>query len=224
MDLFTKHYPEQANPEGSAYFYWYEFMRLIDGYDKSHALWGDFGDLSTSFWSWWIRRGEDLFMTGLPEGVEEVVGEEQIAKARSDGAYLVRVDGECSRAYLVERFKDFLIEKKISANAGRLPHAHEVHRAKYPFYQRPDVDSLRTILAVWKLRNAPKSKMPTLYEIGVELKLNPTAIIKSDDPPHTKRDKRNVMNATVGRYQRWGKNIILNAALGIFPKLTAPGA
>jgi len=226
MDLFTKHYPEQGRLEKSGYFHWHRFMRLVDGYDQAHPLWADFGDVRLPFWTWWVRHGEDLFMTGLEDGVEELVDDRQVADARRSGAPILRVDIGCSRGYLLERFVAFLDERQGLVKSGRKSHGNEVREARYPFHQRPDADALQKVFAVWKLRHplGAAKKVPTLYDVGVTLNLHPGAVILDDDDDEVIADKRNWMNATVSRYNRWGQNIIDNVALGIFPKLTPPDA
>lgn len=220
MDLFTQHYPDPARPEHSAYYYWYRFMQLIEGYGRKHPLWKDFGDVRMPFWDWWVACGESLFMTGLKDGVWELIDEGDFKRARDDGAFVLRIDADCSRKHLLMMFKDFLDEKRIASSPGRKPHRDEVQFARYPFYQRPDASSLRTILDVWNRRH-PRSdtKPPTLYSIGVELRLQPESVILRTDEPDIVDVKRNVMNATVSRYERWGRNILVNVAQGLFPKL-----
>lgn len=212
-----QHDPEEGAFEKSAYYYWYLYMQLVEGYGPKHPLWRDFGDVQMPFWDWWCAHGEDIFATGEKSGVEELVSDDDIQKARSDGAYVVRVDPDCTRDYLMFYFQDFLDEKGIRTTAGRRQHKDEVKFARYPFYQRPDVKSLRITLEVWKLRQ--QLPRPTLYEIGRKLRLNPSAVINDKkDTEAIKTDKKNVMNATVSRYLKWATNIKDNVAKGIFPK------
>ena len=58
----------------------------------------------------------------------------------------------------------------------------------------------------------------TLADIGVELKLVPTAQPKRDDDKRTVAHKRIVMAAAVSRYYRQAQHIVANTALGVFPK------
>lgn len=212
-----QHYPEEGKFENSAYYYWYLYMREVGDYGPKHPLWEDFGDVQMPFWDWWCAHGEDIFATGEKSGVEELVSDDDIQQARSEGAYVVRVDPDCTRDYLMFYFQDFLDEKGIRPTAGRRPHKDEVKFARYPFYQRPDVKSLRITLDVWKLRQ--QQPKPTLYEIGRKLRLNPSAVINDKkDTDAIKADKKNVMNATVSRYLKWATNIKENVAKGISPK------
>lgn len=219
MDLFMQHYPEEGKFEKSAYYYWYLYMQLVEGYGRDHPLWKDFGDVQMPFWDWWCAHGEDIFATGEKPGVEELVSDDDIQQARSEGAYVVRVDPDCTRDYLMFYFQDFLDEKGIRPTAGRRQHKDEVKFARYPFYQRPDVESLRMALEVWKLKQL-KPKV-SLYKIGSRLGLCPDHVLNGDDDPD-KADKLNMMNATVSRYHRWAKYLIANAGRGEFPNNQKP--
>ena len=216
MDLFTKHYPKKGKLEESAYYYWYLYMQSLDGYGRRHRLWKDFGDVHKPFWDWW-RTHEELFRTGEKYGVLELKTDKDIQTARSEGSYVVRIDPECTREYLIRYFREFLDEKDIRKGSGRRRHQDEVKYAQYPFYQRPDVKSLRTSLDVWNLRQ--QQPKPTLCEIGVKLKLCPNHVIdEKTDIPAVQTDKMNVMNATVSRYLRRAETIFLYLGAGIFPK------
>lgn len=223
MDLFEQHEPEEGALEESAYYYWYLFMREVEDYGPKHPLWKDFGDVQKPFWDWWCDHGEDIFMTGAESGVEELASDEDIQRARAEGAYLVRVDPDCTRDYLMFVFQDFLDEKGIRKKPGRRKHKDEMKFARYPFYQRPDVESLRVALDVWKLKQ--KKPKVSLYEIGRRLGLCPDHLLKDDNDPDNdpdKVDKLNVMNATVSRYHRWAKYLIANVGRGEFPNNKKP--
>ena len=224
MNLFTLHYPKRSKPELSAYFYWYKFMGLVPGYGTGHPLWTKFGDVSQPFWPWWVEFGEDLFMSGIEMGVWEIDESEEIDQARRDGAFIVRIDPACTRQYLLSTFKDFLDEKGISTKVGRRLHKDEVKYTRFAFAQRPDVGRLKTALAVWTQRNPPSGrKPPSLYTIGAALGLSPESVVNSGDTESEATSKRNVMNATVSRYNRWARNLIDNVALGDFPVFDPPG-
>lgn len=129
---------------------------------------------------------------------------------------MLRIDPECSREYLIQYFREFLDEKDIRKGSGRRRHQDEVKYAKYPFYKRPDVKSLRISLDVWNLRH--QQPKPTLYEIGFELKLCPNHVInEKKDVQAVQTDKMNVMNATVSRYLRRAETIFLYLGGGLFP-------
>ncbi len=226
MDLFDRHYPEEGRFEESAYYYWYRYMNLVEGYGPRHPLWVDFGDVKMPFWEWWCAYGEDLFMTGEKPGFQVLASERDIQDARKDGAYIVRIDPDCTRNYLMFYFREFLREKNIREVAGRRLLKEEMKFARYPFYQRPDVKSLRISLDAWELRKkmtGPENKkhVHTLYQIGCLLKVNPSAVIKKNDVATDRLLKKNVMNATVSRYLKWAENIKKNVAKGIFPKNTS---
>ena len=217
MSQFVLHYPEEGKLEESAYYYWYRYMQLVENYGSQHPLWNDFGDVKMPFWDWWCAHGEDIFMNGEKDGVKRLDSNQEIAEARSDRAYIVRIDPDCPRDYLMYAFNLFLDENGIHPRTGRKPHKEEVRFCKYPFYRRPDIESLKNTLKVFEARQ--RKPRPTLYEIGRQLGLRPEYDIKEDeDTSETKELKRNRMNATVGRYHRWATYIKANVATGIFPK------
>jgi len=220
MDLFTKHYPDKENIEASAYYYWYAFMQKLDDYGPKHPLWKDFGDIRQPFWDWWIERGEDLFMTGSKLGVMRLENDEEIATARAEGAVLLRVDTDCDRGYLLDVFKELLDECKVVNTPGRKKHQREVLFAKYPFHQRPDVDTLQKTLTVWNLRHPPASvKRMKLYEIADLLMIESKYDESAKECSYSRLLKRQVLTAAASRYERWARHIIKNVGLGVFPKM-----
>jgi hypothetical protein len=218
MDLYFLHEPTEDNLEASAYYWWFRFLQLLQKqkqYGREHPLWKEFGDASekTSFWDWWDDHYL-LFMSGQL-GVHEVETAEDIEQARKEGAFLVRIDPGCTRDYLRSVFEDILDEKGIGITPGRRKHQHEVMNAKRPFERRPDVRSLKKSFEALELRL--KDPQQTLYEVGKELKLNPSAVYKDRDLKSEKSAQKNRMNATVGRYLKWGKSILAGVAEGKFP-------
>lgn len=215
MDLFTRHYPEPGKEEDSAYYYWYRCMQLVEGYGPRHSLWPEFGDVNMPFVDWWIAHGEMLFMTGEHYGVWELKDSADIDQARKDGAYLLGIDPDCTREYLLAMFRDFLDGKQISPSAGRKRHSKEIKFARRGFAQRPSVQVLKDALRVWEYRQQNEA---SLYDTGCALNLCSSYVVKKSDPPDVKRDKRNKMRATVSRYERYARNLIKNVAEGVFPK------
>ena len=217
MSQFVLHYPEHGKFEESAYYYWYRYMQLVENYGRRHPLWEDFGDVKMPFWDWWCAHGEDIFLTGEKDGIMELNSDEEISKARAESAFIVRIDPDCPRDYLMYAFKLFLDENGILPRAGRKFHKDEVRLTKYPFFSRPDVNALKNSLNVFEARQ--REPRPTLYQIGCELGLRPDyVIVENEDTSEIREQKRNRMNATVSRYYRWANNIKKNVAKGIFPK------
>lgn len=82
---------------------------------------------------------------------------------------------------------------------------------------QPDCPTLKILLDVYDLLNVADDVKPTLYEVGVQLKLSPKSVITSDDTPKDIRDKTTAMNSLVSRYHRWSRELIANAEEGFFP-------
>ena len=82
---------------------------------------------------------------------------------------------------------------------------------------QPDCLTLKILLDVYDLLNVSEEVRPTLYEVGVQLKLSPQSVITQDDTPKDIRDKATAMNSLVSRYYRWSRELIKNAEEGFFP-------
>lgn len=210
------HYPEDRKIEKSAYYWWYRFLQKVDGYGPNHPLWDEFGDVTQDFWDWWIAV-ERIFMTGLPPGVVTLASDAEIEEARKEGALIVRVDPKCTRHYLRFAFEEFLKEEDITDSPGRKKHEHEIQMAQRGFASRPDVRGLEWCMKVYEKRKAEPDL--SLYEIGVQLKLNPNAVVTKRMLPKIRAGKINVMNATVSRYWRQALSIIEHVGQGRFPVL-----
>lgn len=216
MDLNTKHEPRDGDFEESAYYWWYRFLQKVEGYGPSHPMWEEFGDVTQDFEDWWIAN-EDIFATGLPPGVETLASDADIRIAKKEGAIIVRVDPKCTRHYLRFAFEEFLKEEDITDSPGRKKHEHEIQMAQRGFASRPEVRGLKKIMKVYEKRTAEPNL--SLYEIGVQLKLNPNARVKRGMTPKERADKINSMNSTVSRYWRQALSIIEHVGRGEFPVL-----
>lgn len=210
------HYPKDGKIAESAYYWWYRFLQKVDVYGPSHPLWDEFGDVTQDFWDWWIAV-ERIFMTGLPSGVVKLASDAEIKEARKKGALIVRVDSKCTRHYLRFAFEEFLKEEDITDSPGRKKHEHEIQMAQRGFASRPEVRGLKNIMKVYEKRTADPSL--SLYEIGVQLKLNLNARVKRGMTPKERADKINSLNATVSRYWRQSLSIIEHVGRGEFPVL-----
>lgn len=215
MDLYWMHYPD-GKIEDSAYYWWYRFLQKVDVYGPSHPLWNEFGDVTQDFRDWW-KAVELIFMTGLPSGVVKLASDTEIEEAKKKGALIVRVDSKCTRHYLRFAFEEFLKEEDITDSPGRKKHEHEIQMAQRGFASRPEVRGLKNIMKVYEKRTADPSL--SLYEIGVQLKLNPNARVKRGMTPKQRADKINSLNATVSRYWRQALSIIEHVGRGEFPVL-----
>ncbi|MES2181293.1 MAG: hypothetical protein V4493_04250 [Pseudomonadota bacterium] len=82
---------------------------------------------------------------------------------------------------------------------------------------QPDYHTLKVLLDVYDLLNVSEELRPTLYEVGVQLKLSLQSVITHNDSPKDIRDKTTAMNSLVSRYYRWSRELIKNAEEGFFP-------
>lgn len=216
MNLFFENDPDEVGFEQSAYYYWYLYMQLVEDYGRSHPLWKDFGDVQRPFQDWWDERGDYLFFVEEPLAVDELKSNKDIQKARAEGAYIVRIDPDCSRDYLNFHFQIFLDEKGIRTKTGPRKHKEKSKRARYSIEHRPHIATLKTSLAAWKLRREHPEL--SLYEIGCKLNLCPNNIIDEHVVDLNATSKKNVMSSTVSRHLRRARNILKNVSIGVFPE------
>ena len=76
---------------------------------------------------------------------------------------------------------------------------------------------LRVYDAVTANLESPKEQQESLWKIGENLNLVPTAMPHRWDNPYDTRKKHATMTMAVSRYYRQAKAIIQNTALGQFP-------
>lgn len=190
-------------------------MQQLSGYGPKHRLWDDFGDVSGDFWDWWIDH-ESMFWPKGSLGVWEQETDEDVKRARAEGAFIVSVDPTQTKDRLMFDFEEILREKGIT-KTGRRSLQRENDESKYPFATRPECRGLKNMFRVYELRtNEPEL---SLYDIGVRLELNPNALIQRGMTPKQRADKINSMNATVSRYWRNAVSIMEHIGEGQFPVL-----
>lgn len=190
------------------------------------ALYEEMGDVRNDiFKKWWTekQRGARLF------------GEKQLAltlrelssPAEWDATWdeanvlVVALSLSLGKRHLQGAFAR-LLKKRHKSKRGRKSHAvlSVASTANFKLCRQADTHALGIQLAVYDActANIRYGKKKTLADIGVELKLVPTAQPKRDDDKRTVAHKRIVMAAAVSRYYRQAQHIVANTALGVFPK------
>ena len=219
----------------SPYYWWWAFLRRnadylaccdAGGRGKLAALYEEMGDVRNDiFKKWWTekQRGARLF------------GEKQLAltlrelssPAEWDATWdetnvlVVALSLSLGKRHLQGAFAR-LLKKRHKSKRGRKSHAvlSVASTANFKLCRQADTHALGIQLAVYDActANIRYGKKKTLADIGVELKLVPTAQPKRDDDKRTVAHKRIVMAAAVSRYYRQAQHIVANTALGVFPK------
>jgi len=120
-----------------------------------------------------------------------------------------------------------LLSKRHLRGRGKLPmRGSETSTARYPLHSNFNLESLKKGLGVYEAVEAAKEealntgrRRKTYYQIGVELKLVPSAMPTSEERARKlpNADKINVMNVAVSRYYKRGAAMVKNAGKGRFP-------
>ena len=219
-----------------AYRLWYEFLKLHDGY-RRHCLEGrgnygrlyeDFGNVHRlDFRAWWTQRWRLFAVPTVRDLVEPIKCFEHAENLDGREAAVTAVSEALSnsdRAVFVVNLleskralrRDFGM--KLSAihpgKPGR-PKFDNTEADRYELYQRPDIESLRTTLKVYRL--AMRHVDWPEWKVALKAKLRTDEegeLIEGDlDTPL----KKAVLTATVSRMLRRAEALIENVARGEFP-------
>lgn len=210
--------------ENTIYFVWWSYLKRSEKYLETCEsggkvglvdLYNDFGDVrGDDFKKWWTEgsRGMKLFSEPHTLSTLKIMAPDEVVEP-DDSVVFVRVPLSLPKQFLVDRFTE-LIGKHHQGKRGR-QYARE-SKAKYRFRGQPNLQGLKTALAVYdyKVRN-PSAK---LWEIGGVL----TPYKSELDECRKKKvvpsyDLKRKIEATVSRYLRKAKISIENTNLGMFP-------
>lgn len=194
-------------------------------------MYADFGDVrDDDFRAWWSagNRGGMLFAEP-PAAVKVAELESKVdwdeAWSR-DTTMVVVVPLDWSKRDIKKSF-DKLLSKRHTRQPGKIPmRGKETSSAKYPLARNFNINALRTGLAVYDAVEAAKQeaeqsgqRRKSYYEIGVALKLVPSALPKAKEELKGARDadKVNVMTVAVSRYYKRAAQIVEKTISGEFP-------
>jgi hypothetical protein len=121
----------------------------------------------------------------------------------------------------LEEYFSNLLRREGIGQQGRLALASAKSTARYPLYRNFSQYNLKVMLATYDAwlanEQLPKTERKTLWQVGEQLKLVPSAITTAKDTKYELANKRNVMSVAVSRYVKQAKAIIANTAKGQFP-------
>ena len=237
----TKHRPApQSAMERSPYYWWWAYLRRNENYlaccekgGKGELAWlyADFGDVrSDDFRQWWggsLQRGQLLFSEEpMPLRLEKLNSKADWSDEwTAEDVLVVAVSRHVNKQKLEEYFSNLLRREGIGQQ-GRLALASAKSTARYPLYRNFTQYNLKVMLATydaWKANEQlPKAERKTLWQVGEQLKLVPSAITTAKDTKYELANKRNVMSVAVSRYVKQAKAIIANTAKGQFPNSQKP--
>ena len=224
-----------AYQQRSPYYWWWAFLRRNPAYIACCAtggkgalahLYSDFGDVrEDDFHKWWVGgdRGVRLFAEApLTVKFGELAERDTWgANWHSNDVMVLAVPLRISKRSLKGMFAKILNQRHVGKQ-GRPAVADMPSTARYVLSHNYTISNLQTMLSVYDVwvENAAREKAErmTLWEIGVQLKLNREAMKAAlSDSSGERLLGRNTLGATVSRYVRHAQAIIENTALGKFP-------
>ncbi len=233
--FFFKGFPEDVRfrrhtvPEsleiakGTLYETWYRCLKvspftadaLNTGAWRSSAqelTYQRFGDLrGTTFESWWIDRGYELFRE--KSDFRRIEVDPEIESSIKENKLLLEIPLTVSPATLKAQFDDLLRKHH--------PHYRGFDRWKqssaHARLQSSKLTSVSLNLYVSVYEEWVKDPDANLYDIGERMALNPRYVVKHGDLNSDIRDKHLQMSLQVSDYLGKAKNLVAHASEGRFP-------
>ena len=175
-----------------------------------------FGDLRAStFESWWIERGYELFMEKAD--FKKIGVREGNAQEIKDKTLILEIPLTVSPATLKLQFDELL--RKHHEHYKRFDRwQHSSATGKLQSSKLTSV-SINLYLDVYEQWHAMQTKDAAinLYEVGEAMNLNPRLVVKHIDLNSDVREKHLKMSLLVSEYLEKAKNLIAHASEGIFP-------
>ena len=223
----------------SVYYYWWEYLRRHEGYQKCcvkggkgkyAALYADFGDVHAhnDFWQWCSKeRHSELFCEPTARQIQVLDAKGVFEPTLSDDTLTIELPLEVRTAHLLSHIRKVLREYDAKAKAAK-----RISRAKYPVATKPVLTSLHQHLVVLDAQQAnPKLKLHELYDlVHVEAGLYVSESVDGETVKAAKRDfmpygyilrtiKRRKANL-VKRHLNIATQYIDNLGKGMFPYRT----
>jgi hypothetical protein len=208
--------------ERSVYYYWWAFLRENADYwacceagggGPFGNLYADFGDVRpTDFFSWWRKRGRDLFC----EEPRKAVTVHQVIPAQHDfeKELLVSVPITCDTAQSLRELQLMLRNVLAKQDSAKEDCVQTYSTARYPVHSRPVIKSLHQALTIWRLRKKYQDEgvRRPLYLLADDAKL-PISIQNRENDTATK----NIKSVTASKTLAKAEALIKNVAMGRFP-------
>ena len=235
LAFFFKGFPEDVRfrrhtvPEalevarGTMYETWYRCLKLSPytvhalttgtwRSDEQQQTYERFGDLQhTTFDSWWLDRGYELFME---KGDFKRIDVQQHGSSAGGADKLVlEIPLTVSPATLKEQFDDLLRQHHPEYKRfDRWKHSSATGRLRSSKLTSVSLNLYVSVYEQWS-----KNPEAALYDIGEQLSLNPRYVVKHGDLGGDVRDKHLQMALIVSEYLGKAKNLIAHASEGRFP-------
>lgn len=235
LGFFFKGFPEDVRfrrhtvPEslaiakGTLYEAWYRSLKvspyMSEAIDQNNwrsqeqqSTYQRFGDLrGTTFDSWWLDRGYELFMEQRDFQRIDVRTDSQ--PSADTPKLTLEIPLTVSPATLKQQFDDLLRQ-------------HHPHYKRFDRWQHSSATgrllsskltsvSLNLYISVYE--QWIKDPGIALYELGEQMNLNPRLVVKHGDLNSDIRDKHLQMSLIVSEYLGKAKNLVAHASEGVFP-------
>ena len=208
-------------------YWWFRCLQASDEYrfccsNKGKGLlaktYEDFGDVfEIAFPNWWLKRGRHLFIQQQPlKKVRAIKDERDLSKVSLDGDRLILEIPLNLRKQTAMR----QIGKELkAAYEGRVIDIQKTSTAKIKFVKsRVRMTTVEQLLNIQRIRE--RHPRLTLYEVGVKAKIELDLFArKTDGEELDEATERRRMTIAVSRLLAQARNLVDNAAHGIFPSL-----
>lgn len=216
---------ELLKAKNSWYYWWYRALQNSDSYmacceaEGVHYLrhlYEDFGDVRTSFTSWWLSKGRHLFAERRPLPKVEMhrkMGDLAHIENMKDRVVL-EVPLNMRRSTAIRQINKLLDEAYEGCEPVVPRKVSTAIRKLHPSKVR--MDTVRRMLAVYEYR--AKFSTVSLYRVAIETELDIDFQQRSKaTKPMTDEQKRIRYGIEVSRLLRQARQLIENAEAGIFP-------
>jgi len=213
----------------SAYYLWWRFLKLHEGYRKTCAKGGkgayakifkDFGDVhSTDFKTWWSKDGRGMRLFSEPPaplGVVALSDQDMldlVEQGRDQQTLIVAIPLDYQRRIITKAFNKLLTQHFTRKRGDKRVHDS---KARYPLAKVPDVAALQITLDCYVLRqeNPEKPLWWIAQQIGVSARLTAAELAGTGGNTVSKKAS---MTAGVSRKLKHAAAIIDGVGKGIFP-------
>lgn len=175
-----------------------------------------FGDLrDTTFESWWVERGYELFMEKAD--FKKIGVRESSAQEVKEKTLILEIPLTVSPSTLKLQFDELLRKhhdhyKKFD----RWQHSSATGKLQSSKLTSASINLYLDVYQQWQVMQA-KDVGVNLYEVGEAMALNPRLVVKHNDYNSDIREKHLKMSLMVSEYLEKAKNLIAHASEGIFP-------
>lgn len=213
--------------KGTLYEAWYRAVKLspfmaasIDSNVWRSQLQQDtfnrFGDLrDTTFESWWVERGYELFMEKAD--FKKIGVRESSAQEVKEKTLILEIPLTVSPSTLKLQFDELLRKHHDHYKRfDRWQHSSATGKLQSSKLTSASINLYLDVYQQWQVMQARDAGV-NLYEVGEAMALNPRLVVKHNDYNSDIREKHLKMSLMVSEYLEKAKNLIAHASEGIFP-------